>query len=100
MDRDFQNDDRARKHNTEPIMQTRRRGPAERSNLDMEMDGHTLGAKGMRTITTALKDVTPTVTKVYMLGESRTILQALESGATPFNDLFANRIGEVYDCIR
>ena len=65
-----------------------------------EMDGHTLGARGTRTITTALKEVTPAITKVYMIRDSHTILQALESGATPFSEFFANRIGEVYDCIR
>ena len=65
-----------------------------------EMNGHTLGARGMRSVTTALKEVTPAVTKVYMLGDFRTILKALESGATPFSEFFANRIGEVYDCIR
>ena len=65
-----------------------------------EMDGHTLGARGVKNITTALKDVTPKITKVYMLGDSRTILQALQSGATPFSEFFANRIGEIYDMIR
>ena len=65
-----------------------------------EMDGHTLGARGVRTIVTALKDVTPKIQKVYMLGDSRTILQALKSEATPFSEFFANRIGEIYDCIR
>ena len=40
-----------------------------------EMDGHTLGARGVKNITTALKEVTPKITKVYMLGDSRTILQ-------------------------
>ena len=65
-----------------------------------EMDGHTLGARGARTIVTALKEVTPRIQKVYMLGDSRTILQALKSEATPFSEFFANRIGEIYDCIR
>ena len=51
-----------------------------------EMDGHTLGARGIKTVTTALKEVTPSVTKVYMLCDPRTILQALESGATPFSE--------------
>ena len=51
-----------------------------------EMDGHTLGARGVKTIATALKDVTPKITKVFMLGDSRTILQALQSGATPFSE--------------
>ena len=37
--------------------------------------------------------------KVYMLGDSKTILQALKTGATPFNEWFANRIGEVWDCM-
>ena len=49
---------------------------------------------------TALKEVTPRIQKVYMLGDSRTILQALKSEATPFSEFFANRIGEIYDCIR
>ena len=60
-----------------------------------EMDGHTLGARGMRTVADALKEVKPQVTKIYMLGDSRTILQALKAGATPFNEWFANRLGEV-----
>ena len=65
-----------------------------------EMDGHTLGARGTRTIADALKEVTPTITKVYMLGDSQTCLQALKAGATPFSEWFANRIGEIYDCMR
>ena len=65
-----------------------------------EMDGHTLGARGARTIAEALKDVTPKIKKIYMLGDSRTVLQALKSEATPFSEFFANRIGEIYDCIR
>ena len=65
-----------------------------------EMDGHTLGARGMRTVADALKEVSPQVTKIYMLGDSRTILQAMKAGATPFNEWFANRLGEVYDCMR
>ena len=65
-----------------------------------EMDGHTLGARGARTIAAALDEVTPRIKKIYMLGDSRTILQALKSEATPFSEFFANRIGEIYDCIR
>ena len=65
-----------------------------------EMDGHTLGSRGAKTITEALKDVTPPIRRVYMLGDSRTVLAALKSEATPFSEFFANRIGEVYDCIR
>ena len=65
-----------------------------------ELDGHTLGARGTRNITTALKDVTPRITKVYLIGDSRTILQALEAGAAPFSEWFANRIGEIYDCLK
>ena len=65
-----------------------------------EMDGHTLGSRGAKTITEALKDVTPPIRRVYMLGDSRTILAALKSEATPFSEFFANRIGEIYDCIR
>ena len=62
-----------------------------------EMDGHTLGARGAKTITEALKDVTPPITRVYMLGDSRTVLAALRSEATPFSEIFANRIEEAYD---
>jgi hypothetical protein len=47
------------------------------------MDGHTLGARGMRTVADALREVSPQVTKIYMFGDSRTILQALKAGATP-----------------
>ena len=65
-----------------------------------EMNGHTLGARGKRTVADALKEVSPQVTKIYMMGDSRTILQALKAGATPFNEWFANRLGEVYDCMR
>ena len=65
-----------------------------------EMDGHTLGARGAKTISDVLKDVTPPITRIYMLGDSRTILAALKSEETPFSEFFANRIGEVYDCIR
>ena len=54
----------------------------------------------MRTVADALKEVSPQVTKIYMLGDSRTILQALKAGATPFNEWFANRLGEVYECMR
>jgi hypothetical protein len=57
-----------------------------------EMDGHTMGARGMRTVADALKEVTPQVTMIYLLGDSRTILQALKAGATPFNKWFANRL--------
>ena len=57
-----------------------------------EMDGHTLGAREVNTIATALKDVTPKIMKVFMLGDSRTILQALQSGATLFREFFVNRI--------
>ena len=64
-----------------------------------EMDGHTLGARGNRTIVEAMKEITPRVTKVYMLGDSKTVLQALKTGATPFNEWFANRIGKVWDCM-
>ena len=65
-----------------------------------EMDGHTLGARATRTITSALSEVTPRIKRIYMLGDSRTVLQALKAGATPFSEWFANRIGEVYDCMR
>ena len=65
-----------------------------------EVDGHTLGARGARTISDALRDVTSPIKRIYMLGDSRTILAALKSESTPFSELFANRIGEVYDCIR
>ena len=37
-----------------------------------EMDGHKLGARGMRTVADALKEIEPQVTKIYMLGDSRT----------------------------
>ena len=60
------------------------------------MDGHTLGARGARTIDAALADVTPRIKKIYMLGDSRTILQALKSEATPFSEFFANRIGKIH----
>ena len=65
-----------------------------------EMDGHTLASRGVRTISLALQEMTTAITKIYMIGDSRSILQALESWATPFSKFFANRIGEVYDCIR
>ena len=65
-----------------------------------ELDGHTLAARGARTVSKAMEQVTPRIKKVYMLGDSRTILQALKAGATPFNEYFANRLGEIYDCMR
>ena len=34
-----------------------------------EMDGLTLGARGMRTVADALKEVKPQVTKIYMFGD-------------------------------
>ena len=37
---------------------------------------------------------------IDMLGDSRTFLQPLQVNATPFNEWFANRIGELYDCMR
>ena len=59
-----------------------------------EMDAHTLGVRGAKTISEALKDVTPPITRIYVLGNSRTILAALKSEATPFSEFFANRLGE------
>ena len=47
-----------------------------------------------------MKDVTPPITRIFMLGDSRTILAALKSEATPFSEFFVNRLGEIYDCIR
>jgi hypothetical protein len=70
------------------------------STVRSEMDGHTMGARGVRTSMDALKEVTPKVTKVYMLGDSTTVLQALKAGAAPFSEWMANRIGEIYDCLR
>ena len=64
------------------------------------MDGHTLGAMGARTINTAMREILPRIRKVYMLGDSKTVLQALKMGATPFSEWFANRVGEVWDCMR
>ena len=65
-----------------------------------EMDIHTLGARGARTINAAMMEITPRIRKVYMLGDSKTVLQALKMGATPFSEWFANRVGEVWDCMR
>ena len=65
-----------------------------------EMDGHTLGARGARTIDNAMKEILPRIKKIYFLGDSKTVLQALKMGATPFSEWFANRIGEVWDCMR
>ena len=64
------------------------------------MDGHTLGARGARTINAAMVEITPRIKKIYMLGDSKTVLQALKMGATPFSEWFANRVGEVWDCMR
>ena len=52
-------------------------------------------ATHMRTVADALKEFTPQVTEIYMLGDSRKILKALKAGATLFNEWFANRLGEV-----
>jgi hypothetical protein len=65
-----------------------------------EMDGHTLGARGARTIDNAMKEIMPRIKKIYFLGDSKTVLQALKMGATPFSEWFANRVGEVWDCMR
>ena len=70
------------------------------STVRSEMDGHTMAARGARTTMDALKEVTPAITKIYMLGDSRTVLQALKAGAAPFSEWMANRISEVYDCFR
>ena len=37
-----------------------------------EMDGHTLAARGTRTIAAAMESVTPKIKRVYMLGDSKT----------------------------
>ena len=55
-----------------------------------EMDGHTLGSRATRTKADAMKTVKPRIKKAYMLGDSKTVLQALKAGATPFNEWFAN----------
>ena len=65
-----------------------------------EMDGHSLAARGTRTISAAMESITPRVKRIYMLGDSKSVLQALKAGASPFSEWFANRIGEIHDCIR
>ena len=57
-------------------------------------------ARATRTIAEAMKTIKPRISKAYMLGDSKTVLQALKAGATPFNEWFANRVGEIYDCMR
>jgi hypothetical protein len=69
-------------------------------NVSSGMDGHTWGARGIRILADDLKEVKPQVTKIYMLGDSRTILQAFKAGEIPLNEWFANHQWEVNDCIK
>ena len=61
-----------------------------------ELDGHTLGGRGARNITRALQEK---IEQNFMLGDSRSILHSLKAGAAPLNEWFANRLGEIYDCM-
>ena len=54
----------------------------------------------MRLVTDDLKSVSPRISKICKLGDSRTVVQVLKVGATRFNEWFTNRIGLVYNCMR
>ena len=47
-----------------------------------------MDARGVRITADTLKEISPTVTKIYMLGNSRTVLQALKAGTSSFNSLY------------
>ena len=57
-----------------------------------ELDASTLGS---RALTNTLRALEGQVERVYILGDSKTILHSLKVGAVPFNEYFGNRINEI-----
>ena len=61
-----------------------------------ELDGSTLSARAATNITRTLLDK---ISRVYILGDSTTILQSLKIGSIPFNEYFGNRLNEIAERI-
>ena len=61
-----------------------------------ELDGGALGARGATNITRALMTG---ISRIYVLGDSTTILQSLKVGSIPFNEYFGNRLNEISERI-